>query len=275
VDCWLAPTSLRRCHKELIPSVFVYTFRLLNHTAPLAPLRQGGLPLHRKAEESLRGLINAPEYARGELLPDELTLANRLGVSRGTVRAAILRLVGEGCLERRAGVGTRVVQRSTESAISAWRSFSREMARQGIDVRLFRCALREVSAAAAVAAALRVPRGTLVQMLDRVRGWNDEPVLRSRSWFHPRVRFQKDQAFRQPLYDLVTEVSGLSANRASEALTATAATPHLAKDLKIRTGSPVLLRRHIVFDRQGRPLELAEVHYVSERFTLTLDLKRE
>jgi GntR family transcriptional regulator len=247
----------------------------MDDAAELAPLRQGGLPLHRKAEESLRKLINDPGYARGELLPDELTLAHRLGVSRGTVRTAILRLVGEGHLERRAGVGTRVVQRSTESAASAWRSFSREMARQGTDVRLFRCALREVSATETVAAALRVPTGTLVQMLDRVRGWDDLPVLRSRSWFHPRVRFPEHQAFTRPLYDLVTEVSGLTADRASEALTAAAATPPLAKDLKIRKGSPVLLRCHTVFDRQGRPFEFAQVHYVSERFTLTLDLKRE
>jgi GntR family transcriptional regulator len=247
---------------------------MLNRTA-LGPLRVGGLPLHRKAEESLRKLIDEPEYAGGGLLPDELTLANRLGVSRGTVRAAMLRLVGEGRLERRAGIGTRVVQHATESAITAWRSLSREMARQGVDVRLFRCELRDVSATEAVAAALRVPSATPVQRLDRVRGWNELPVLRSRSWFHPRVRFPENQAFIRPLYDLVRAVSGLTADRASEAFLAEAAAPSLARDLKIRTNSPVLLRRHTVFDTQGRPLELAEVHYVSERFTLTLDLKRE
>jgi len=241
----------------------------------LSPLRQGGLPLHLKAEDALRGLIATPKYANGGLLPDELTLANRLGISRGTIRAAILRLVVEGSLERKAGVGTRVVQRSTESAIGAWRSFSREMARQGVNVRMFRLQLRDVPATATVATALRIPSGTVVQRLDRVRGWDELPVLRSRSWFHPRVRFAPDEQFSQPLYDLVTEVSGLSADRASEAFGAEAAMAPLAKDLRVPESSPLLLRRHTVLDTLGRPFEFAEVHYVSERFTLTIDFKRE
>src|SRR6266566_3269758 len=124
---------------------------MLEPNVPLWPLRQGGLPLHLKAEHALRGLIAAHEYAKGGLLPDELTLANRLGISRGTIRAAILRLVAEGSLERKAGVGTRVAARSAESAISSWRSFSREMARQGITVRMFRLQLRDMRATETVA----------------------------------------------------------------------------------------------------------------------------
>ena len=241
----------------------------------LLPLRQGGLPLHIKVEEALRALMAAPEYAQGELLPDELTLAKRLGVSRGTVRTATLRLVAEGSLERKAGVGTRVVQRSTEVAIDAWRSFSREMARKGIVVRNFRLQLREVPATSSVAAALRIPSGTSVQRLDRVRGWGELPVLRSRSWFHPRVRFAAGEKFSRPLYDLVTEVSGMNADSASEAFGAEAARAPLAKELRIRKSSPLLIRRLTVFDTFGRPLEFAEVHYVSKRFTLTINVKRE
>jgi GntR family transcriptional regulator len=215
-----------------------------------------------------------PEYARGALLPDELTLANQLGVSRGTVRAAVLRLVAEGSLERKAGVGTRVVRHSTESAISAWRSFSREMMRQGITVQMFRVGLRDVPATERVANALRIPVGTTVQRLDRVRGWDEKPVLRSRSWFHPRIRFAADERFSRPLYELVAEVSGLNAERATEAFSAEAATAPLAKDLQIADASPVLVRAHTVFDSVGRPIEFSEVHYVSERFKLTLDLRR-
>jgi GntR family transcriptional regulator len=140
---------------------------------------------------------------------------------------------------------------------------------------MFRCELRELPAPADVAEALREPAGTRVQRLDRVRGWDELPVLHSRSWFHPRVRFSSDESFARPLYDLVAEVSGRTADRASEAFSAVAATGALANDLRVRKNSPVLLRRHTVFDTQSRPLEFAAVHYVSERFTLTLDLKRE
>ena len=242
---------------------------------PLIPLRPGGLPLHRQAEDAIRRLMAGPDYAQGELLPDELTIANRLGISRGTVRAALMRLVGEGSLERKAGVGTRVVPRSLESGIGNWRSFSREMARQGVAIRMFRRQLRQVAASRKVAAALRLDAGSLVQRLDRVRGWGTTPVLRSRSWFHPRVRFARTEDFSQPLYDLVAGVSGLTAERAREAITAVAASAGLSKDLHVGLGSPLLLRRHTVFDSMSRPFEFAEIHYVSGRFTLTLEMKRD
>lgn len=231
------------------------------------------LPLHRRVEDSLRLLMDDPEYADGQLLPDELTIAQRLGVSRGTVRTAIGRLVAEGRLERKAGVGTRVVQRSTESAISAWRSLSKEMLRHGIEVELFAVQLRTVSATRDAAGALQVEVGTKVQRLDRVRGWDGAPVLRSRSWFHPRVQLSS-QDWSRPLYDLVADVSGISAERAREAFTAEPATAELARNLQVDVSSPLLLRRHTVFDAANRPFEFAEVHYVSERFTLTLDLTR-
>jgi GntR family transcriptional regulator len=241
----------------------------------LLPLRPGGLPLHRQAEEAIRRLMAGRDYAQGGLLPDEMTIANRLGISRGTVRAALMRLVGEGSLERKAGVGTRVVTRALESGIGDWRSFSREMERQGVAIRMFRCELRQIAANPEVAAALRIETGTLVQRLDRVRGWGTTPILRSRSWFHPRIHFAQSEDFSRPLYDLVAEVAGQTAERAREAITAVAASAHLSKDLRVSLGSPLLLRCHTVFDSMNRPFEFAEVHYVSGRFTLTLNMKRD
>jgi GntR family transcriptional regulator len=261
---------------SLIGPLYVCTFKQMTKSnIGLAPLRQGGLPLHQKAEEAIRNLVAAPEYADGALLPDELTLADRLGISRGTVRAALGRLVAERRLERKAGVGTRVVRRSTESAMGAWRSFSREMGSQGVRVKLFRLELCDVPASQRVAAALSIKPGVVVQRLDRVRGWRSTPVLRSRSWFHPRVRFSLDEKFSRPLYELVADVSGLTAEHATEAFGADAATAQLARDLRVKRSSPLLLRRHVVFDPSNQPFEFAEVHYVSKRFTLTIDLKRE
>ena len=149
------------------------------------------------------------------------------------------------------------------------------MARQGIIVSTFRQQLRAVPANAEVAAALRLAKGTVVQRLDRVRGWDKLPVLHARSWFHPRVRFATSEDFSRPLYDVIATVSGLQADRASEGFGADAATVSLAEDLKVTAGSPLLLRRHTVSDSGDRPFEHSEVHYVSKRFTLTIDFKRE
>ena len=215
-------------------------------------------------------------FQNGALFPDEQTLANRFGVSRGTVRVALTRLVQQKLLERKAGVGTRVARsRPAESGIGAWRSFSREMAAKGIQVVNFRQDYVLVEASPEAARALQVKRGTRVHRLDRLRGWVGLPVLHSRSWFHPRLGLTGREDFSQPLYEVVTAETGAMVGHAHEEFTAEAATASMAKQLQVKKDESLLLRRHTVFDTGNRPMEFAEVHYVSKRFTLTLDLKRE
>ena len=240
--------------------------RALNSNSPV--------PLHAQAEESLRRLILLDEYRNGGLLPDELTLANRLAVSRGTLRAALARLVQEGVLERRAGVGTRVCQRPAESGIGAWRSFSREMARKGVRVENFRRDYAAVEAGEAAARALEIGPQTQVWRLDRVRGWSGRPVLHTRSWFHPRLGLTGAEDFSKPLYEVVEAATGAVAETAREEFVAVAASAGMARLLEVKRGEPLLLRSHTVLDAGGRPMEFAQVHYVSARFALTLELRR-
>jgi GntR family transcriptional regulator len=244
--------------------------------ASLPPASAGaGLPLHRQVEEKLRDLAASARFRDGELLPDELTLANQLGVSRGTVRAALARLVHDGLLQRKAGVGTRVARKAMESGIGAWRSLSREMADKGIKVQTFHSEFSRLAAPKAVAQALHVHAGTRTLRLDRIRGWGELPVLQSRSWFHPRLHLKGDEDFSGPLYEVIEGATGVVAENAHEEFSASVATDILARRLRVNVGEPLLLRSHTVFDRGGRPIEFAQVHYVSSRFALTLELRRE
>ena len=252
-----------------------------HHTqSPDRRLRQlepgSDVPLHAQIERELRRMIALPEFQNGALFPDELTLANRFGVSRGTVRVALARLVQHQLLERKAGVGTRVSRnRPAESGIGAWRSFSREMADKGIQVENFRQDYALVEASPDAVRALQIKSGTRVYRLDRVRGWDGLPVLHSRSWFHPRLGLNGGETFAQPLYEVLAGETGAEVGHAHEEFTVATATARMAKPLQVKTGEPLLLRCHTVFDTGNRPMEFAEVHYVSARFTLTLDLKRE
>jgi GntR family transcriptional regulator len=232
------------------------------------------VPLHAQVEQRLRELMRQKDHRKGRLLPDEMTLANRLGVSRGTLRAAIGRLVQEGLLERRAGVGTHVRPAPAESGIRAWRSFSREMARKGIRVENLRQEFTLVQPDDAAARALQTAPRIKVWRLDRVRGWEGQPVLRTRSWFHPRLGLTGREDFSKPLFEVLEAQTGAVAENAREEFVAVGASAALAKLLAVKRGEPLLLRWHTVFDRGGRPMEFAEVHYVSARFALTLELQR-
>ena len=94
-------------------------------------------PLHVQAEELLRNLIDSEEYKSGKYLPNEVELSQRLNISRNTLRQAINKLVFEGLLIRKKGVGTKVVQKGIVSGVKNWLSFSQEMKMLGIEIRNF------------------------------------------------------------------------------------------------------------------------------------------
>jgi GntR family transcriptional regulator len=255
------------------PCSLDYLYRHISNMLRLNP--NSPVPLHSQVEQILRKRIAQKEYQENGLLPDELTLANRFGVSRGTMRVAIASLVQEGVLERRAGVGTRVRPRPVESGIRVWRSFSRDMARMGIQVENLKLEYALKTPTEEAAAALQLPRRVKIWRLDRVRGWNGQPVLHSRSWFHSRLDLKGDEDFSKPLYATLRGTTGVQPERAHEAFGAVPASKAMASLLRVSAGEPLLLRTHTVFDSGGRAFEFSQVHYVSSRFSLTMDLRRD
>ena len=85
--------------------------------------KKSGKPLHIVAEEAVKKMIAEPEYRNGKLLPNEIDLAESLGVSRNTLRQAINKLVFEGYLCRKKGYGTWVVRKTVTSGVKNWMSF--------------------------------------------------------------------------------------------------------------------------------------------------------
>ena len=67
--------------------------------------------LYRQIAEQLRGLIGAGEFTAGARLPAERDLARQLGVSRPSVREALIALEVEGWVEVRTGSGVYVLDR--------------------------------------------------------------------------------------------------------------------------------------------------------------------
>ncbi|MCB0569759.1 MAG: GntR family transcriptional regulator [Phaeodactylibacter sp.] len=232
------------------------------------------VPLHNQVEQLLRTLIEEPRYQNGEFLPKEVDLANHLGIARNTVRHAISKLVNEGLLIRKKGVGTQVASRKVSTRLDSWFSFSREMQAKGIEVVNFELDLAALPASDEVAEALHLQPGTRVLQLSRLRGTRKGPMLLSISWFHPRLGLNGQEDFNKPLYQLLEEQCSVHPSISREEISAIAAEEALAAKLQVETGAPVLFRNRLVFDSDGRAIEYNKVYYQGEGITYSIDIER-
>jgi len=73
--------------------------------------------LYRQIAEQLRALIVKGEFAVGSRLPAERDLAKHLGVSRPSVREALIALEVEGWVEVRSGSGVYVMDRASRARV--------------------------------------------------------------------------------------------------------------------------------------------------------------
>ena len=71
--------------------------------------RSSPVPLYFQVSRQIEAAIDAGQLAPGDRLENEISLADRWGLSRPTMRRAIQELVDKGLLVRRRGIGTQVV----------------------------------------------------------------------------------------------------------------------------------------------------------------------
>ena len=231
------------------------------------------VPLHAQVEELIRELIASPEYRKGALLPREVELANRLGVSRNTIRQATNKLEYEGLLTRKKGVGTKVASpQILSTGLNNWHSFTKEMKSRGINVINLELNLEKVKANERMAVFFNIKPGTRIVKLAKLKGVDKGPIVYFESYFHPRIELTSDDDLGKPLYELLEEKYGIVVDRSNENISARVA-GNYAKKLKVGRQAPILFRERFVYDPGGRPIEYNLGYYRSDKFIYSIEIK--
>lgn len=236
---------------------------------------QSHIPLHVQAEELLRQIIKDPEYANGKLLPNEIDLAKQLAISRTTLRQALNKLVYEGLLIRKKGIGTKVAANIVSSKSANWLSFSQEMKARGTAIKNFELHLSWVFPDEAIANFFNIPTDKKIIKLERLRGTMEGPFVYFISYFHPRIGLTGEEDFQRPLYEIFEQDYSIVANLSREEISAKSADKFIAQQLEIDAGTPVLFRKRFVYDQGERPIEYNLGYYKADSFVFTLESRRE
>ncbi len=232
------------------------------------------ISLHFQAEQLLRALIKKPEYVKGKLLPNEVDLAKQLAISRTTLRQALNKLVYEGLLIRKKGIGTTVAVAAVSSKANNWLSFSQEMKARGIPIRNYELHLSWELPDETIANFFQIPLTRKILKLERLRGRVDAPFVYFISYFHPRVGITGNEDFSRPLYEMLETEHHTVATLSKEEISAKTATKIIAAKLEIAIGDPILFRKRFVYDQGDRPIEYNLGYYKADSFVYTIESRR-
>jgi GntR family transcriptional regulator len=217
-------------------------------------------PLYVQIKGRLVKSLEAGEWRPGEAIPSEIQLAERFGVSQGTVRKAIGALAGENLVVRRQGKGTFVATHTEEHA-SNFR-FLRIRRNDGKDEHPVSKLIdvRRAKATSDAARQLELRPGDAVIALRRVLEYAGAPVVLDEitlpaSLFRGLTRAKYD-AYEGSMYSFFETQFGVRMLKAQERLRAIAADASSAALLGVAPGTPLLAVDRVTFTYGDRPVEL-------------------
>ncbi|MER6998808.1 GntR family transcriptional regulator [Streptomyces sp. NPDC000410] len=233
--------------------------------------RTSPVPLYFQLSQQLEAAIEHGTLTPGSLLGNEIDLAGRLGLSRPTVRQAIQSLVDKGLLVRRRGVGTQVVHSQVKRPLELSSLYDDlEAAGQRPATRVLHNAVEP--ATAEVAAALGVPEGSDVHLVERLRYAHDEPMAHLRNHLPAGLlALDTEQLESTGLYRMM-RAAGITLHSARQSVGARAATADEAGRLGEVEGAPLLTMERTTFDDTGRAVEFGSHVYRASRYAFEFQL---
>ncbi|HUQ58268.1 GntR family transcriptional regulator [Lentzea sp.] len=231
---------------------------------------EGPKPKHAQLREILRRLAEQ-DLAPGSPIPSERDLAERYGVSRITVRAAVGQLVAEGLLMRAKGRGTFTAQRRYDLQ-HLLASFTTDMKARGIEP-----STEVISAGQAVPgskASLGLEPDEYAYRVVRLRKADGAPLALETGWYSPHLLPELDRCdLSGSLYELFAAKYGIQLDHARQTVWAETADADTAKALDVRKGSPLLVFRRVA-SSEGRPCEDVTSWYRGDLYQVTMQLDR-
>ncbi len=226
-------------------------------------------PLYQQLMTRLKNDILAGVYPAGARIPSEQLLCETYGVSRVTVRKAMLDLVQEGLLVRRQGKGTFVAEERIRRDLHQITSFSEACRQNGhtAGARLISAQLEE--AAPEDAEKLGIAPGARVVEICRLRLCDGEPVMLEINRFPESYAFLLKEAQETSLYGLLNS-RGIIPATAAHDISLGHATPFVSKHLGCAQGDALLLLDELVLDQHGEPLHLSRQWIRGDKFTFRI-----
>lgn len=210
------------------------------------------------------------ETPAGERLLSEPELANKLGVSRATLREAMRTFEGQGLIRRRQGVGTFVVGHSQvlDSGLEVLESIESMAGRIGLDVSMGTLRIQQFAAEKAHAKLFQLPVAAEMVTVSRVILAESRPVAFLVDELPAEVLTNEElqNGFTGSVLDLLLSRGDLQLAASVAAIQAVAASSEIARAMQIQRGDVLLMMSSKLYDAGERVIDISTSYFLPGYF---------
>ena len=238
--------------------------------------RQSAIPLYFQIQQDLASLVAGGTLAPGSRLPSEEELVQKYGVSRTTIRKAVQELDRLGLIEIRRGRGTFVRTEKITQEFTELTGFVEDMVAMGLKPSAKVLGTAPLEADETVARQLRVPIGTEVMQIRRVRMADDVAMSLDETYLPMDLgrKVVENDLEVYPIFSLLEGKYDTPLLEADYRLEAISADPVVAEALGIEVKSPVLLIERVSYSLNQRPVDFEKLFYRGDKIRLSTRLQR-
>lgn len=233
--------------------------------------RSSPIPLYYQISSRIEAAIVNGQLPPGSRLENEVSLGDRLNLSRPTVRRALQELVNKGFLVRRRGIGTQVVQGPVTRKVELT-SLYEDLDRGGQHPTTELLSHEVAEADANVAERLAIAEGSPVLHLRRLRLSDGIPLAVLEN-FLPEdfLDLRSTDLASHGLYQLL-RARGTMIRVAHQRIGARTATSEESRLLGIKSHGPVLAMDRIAYDNSGKAFEFGHHCYRPDLYSFEITL---
>ena len=217
-------------------------------------------------------------YASCERLPRESILAEKLGISRTQLRDILASLEREGFITRRHGVGTIINRHvlNVQTRMDIEVEFLDMIRQSGHEPAVAFVRVSDGTADAQVAAQLRIPEDTPIIRIARLCTADGRPAIYCEDVVE-KAKLQRPyttEELRQPIFDFLQNVCGISSYLDLTDLRPVAADAALADVFQVPQGTPLLNMDEVDYDIEGAPVFASNEYFADGIFHHTVLRKK-
>ena len=232
------------------------------------------IPLFEQLKNDLLEQIKKGIYISGQQIPTETELSELYHVSRITIRRAITELCNEGVLIKKQGKGTFVkspmIFRKFESQKNM--SFSESCRQNNRIPESHVLSFCKKPANSVTSDFLQLTSDEEVFFLERLLLADSIPVIDVHTWLPPRLfpDFDPNAVENGSFFEYIKNTYRCTIAESSRStISVTAASPDMAKTLRLSSGDPVLILDSYMEAPDGKPLYISREYIAGSRYTIS------